>query len=197
LHAGIEFECPHCARVTRVPADLAGKQGRCAGCRKILEVPDPDLQGSARRTAHLRQEDRTAFELADSTTIDGRPPLPETSPAPPPRRPSSEMAQPGAWDRAQVPVWMMVAYLAGLLLPPLPLGLGFYGVVKGHLGRVRELAAFGWFGLVEFQVIWLLFAVVQFGVFLVPLFTIVISLVLGSLHVRWIAKHPLGLVTRR
>ncbi len=37
--AGIEFECPHCQRVTKVPVTLAGKQGRCAGCRKVLEVP--------------------------------------------------------------------------------------------------------------------------------------------------------------
>jgi hypothetical protein len=183
--------------VTRVPADLAGKQGRCAGCRKILEVPDPDLQGSARRTKHLRQEDRAAFELADSTTVDGRPPLPETPPQAPPQAPASDDAQPGAWDTAKVPVWMMVAYLAGLVLPPLPLGLGFYGVVRGHTGRVRELAAFGWFGLVEFQVIWLLVAVIQFGVFLVPLLTVVISLLLGGWHVRWIARHPAAVATRR
>lgn len=37
--AGIEFACPHCQRVTKVPVTLAGKQGRCAGCRKVIEVP--------------------------------------------------------------------------------------------------------------------------------------------------------------
>lgn len=35
----IEFACPHCSRVTRVPPNLAGKQGRCSGCRKVIEVP--------------------------------------------------------------------------------------------------------------------------------------------------------------
>lgn len=39
MPAGIEFACPHCQRVTKVPVTLAGKQGRCAGCRKVLEVP--------------------------------------------------------------------------------------------------------------------------------------------------------------
>lgn len=36
---GIQFACPYCGRVTKVPVTLAGKQGRCAGCRKVLEVP--------------------------------------------------------------------------------------------------------------------------------------------------------------
>jgi hypothetical protein len=26
--------------VAKVPVTLAGKQGRCAGCRKVIEVPD-------------------------------------------------------------------------------------------------------------------------------------------------------------
>ncbi len=37
--AGIKFACPHCDRVCKVPPELAGKQGRCPGCRKGVEVP--------------------------------------------------------------------------------------------------------------------------------------------------------------
>jgi uncharacterized RDD family membrane protein YckC len=37
----IAFACPLCARVTRVPASFAGKQGKCPGCRATIEVPDP------------------------------------------------------------------------------------------------------------------------------------------------------------
>ncbi len=35
----IKFACPNCQRICKVPAELAGKQGRCPGCRKGLEVP--------------------------------------------------------------------------------------------------------------------------------------------------------------
>ena len=34
----IKFACPHCDHVCRVPAELAGKQGRCPECLKGLEV---------------------------------------------------------------------------------------------------------------------------------------------------------------
>ena len=37
----IKFKCPHCDRLCRVPADLAGRQGRCPGCQGVLEVPSP------------------------------------------------------------------------------------------------------------------------------------------------------------
>ncbi|MGE0713569.1 MAG: hypothetical protein AB7N76_37210 [Planctomycetota bacterium] len=39
MAGAIKFACPHCDRVCKVPAELAGKQGRCPGCRKGLEVP--------------------------------------------------------------------------------------------------------------------------------------------------------------
>lgn len=39
--ATIEFACPYCERVTRVPSTFAGKQGKCPGCQKVIEVPDP------------------------------------------------------------------------------------------------------------------------------------------------------------
>lgn len=45
----IDFACPYCERVSRVPATFAGKQGKCPGCQKVIEVPDPaaDEGGSA------------------------------------------------------------------------------------------------------------------------------------------------------
>ena len=39
MSAAIKFTCPHCERICKVPAELAGKQGRCPGCKKGLEVP--------------------------------------------------------------------------------------------------------------------------------------------------------------
>jgi hypothetical protein len=40
--ASIEFACPYCDRISRVPASFAGKQGKCPGCDKVIEVPDPN-----------------------------------------------------------------------------------------------------------------------------------------------------------
>lgn len=39
MPAAIKFTCPHCERICKVPAELGGKQGRCPGCKKGLEVP--------------------------------------------------------------------------------------------------------------------------------------------------------------
>lgn len=38
----IEFACPYCDRVTRVPATYGGRQGKCPGCQKVIEVPAVD-----------------------------------------------------------------------------------------------------------------------------------------------------------
>ncbi len=48
----IEFACPHCGHVARVAPTLAGKQGRCASCRRVLEVPTGlETRPSGRATA--------------------------------------------------------------------------------------------------------------------------------------------------
>lgn len=47
----IKFLCPHCDRVCRVPAELAGKQGRCPGCQKGLEVPTESTLQSKRKSS--------------------------------------------------------------------------------------------------------------------------------------------------
>lgn len=35
----IEFKCPHCQQVLVAPEEMAGQEGSCEGCRKILRVP--------------------------------------------------------------------------------------------------------------------------------------------------------------
>lgn len=49
----IQFVCPRCSRLTRVPAAMAGKLGRCVGCKQALEVPGSDAAraGAPERTA--------------------------------------------------------------------------------------------------------------------------------------------------
>lgn len=37
----ITFECPHCEKVSTVPASFAGKRGKCPSCKQVIEVPDP------------------------------------------------------------------------------------------------------------------------------------------------------------
>ncbi len=54
----IKFACPHCDRVVRVPAELAGKQGRCPGCRKGLEVPSESTLQSHRRDVERAESQR-------------------------------------------------------------------------------------------------------------------------------------------
>lgn len=46
----IKFRCPHCKETARVPSSLAGKQGKCKKCRKVIEVPTP-VGMSGRRPA--------------------------------------------------------------------------------------------------------------------------------------------------
>jgi hypothetical protein len=42
--AAIEFECPSCQKVTRVPAAYGGRKGKCPKCGFVLEVPKPDAE---------------------------------------------------------------------------------------------------------------------------------------------------------
>jgi uncharacterized paraquat-inducible protein A len=75
--AAIKFACPHCDRVCKVPAELAGKQGRCPGCRKGLEVPleTPDHLLSGRQDAAKSASDeariskRVGKEASDAAAI--------------------------------------------------------------------------------------------------------------------------------
>jgi hypothetical protein len=38
--SAVEFECPKCAKTSRVPIDYAGRKGLCPGCKAVL-VPKP------------------------------------------------------------------------------------------------------------------------------------------------------------
>jgi predicted RNA-binding Zn-ribbon protein involved in translation (DUF1610 family) len=42
--AAIEFECPSCQKVTRVPASYGGRKGKCPKCGFVLEVPKPEAE---------------------------------------------------------------------------------------------------------------------------------------------------------
>lgn len=73
----IEFACPYCDRITRVPAAYGGKQGKCPGCQKVIEVPNPaDTPAGAAPTAAV---DTSALEA----TVLEPPPSGHVSPAPP------------------------------------------------------------------------------------------------------------------
>jgi len=37
----IACECGHCGRVSHVPADFVGREGRCPGCREMVRVAEP------------------------------------------------------------------------------------------------------------------------------------------------------------
>jgi predicted RNA-binding Zn-ribbon protein involved in translation (DUF1610 family) len=37
----IQFECPTCGKKLRAPESAAGKKGKCPGCQKVFQVPEP------------------------------------------------------------------------------------------------------------------------------------------------------------
>lgn len=44
----VKFACPRCDKVSKVPAQLAGRKGRCPGCHTALRVPHiPTLSRAA------------------------------------------------------------------------------------------------------------------------------------------------------
>ena len=54
LPMAIEFHCPYCTAVMRVPDEFAAKQGRCPKCDTIVVVPDvrpPEVVAAAKSTA--------------------------------------------------------------------------------------------------------------------------------------------------
>ena len=61
----IEFECPYCERVSKVPFSFAGRQGKCPGCQKVIQVPDPGDVAAA---------------VAESAALAAPPPLPLEEP---------------------------------------------------------------------------------------------------------------------
>lgn len=156
MPAGIEFECPHCHRVTKVPLSLAGKQGRCAGCRKVLEVPaapppgagggrtpDPEdgllevLDGkraSDRLAATKRASDRVAPAARKSERVEPPAP-PEGSPGEdegsttklPPPGPPPAVRDFGAWAR-KVPPRVWFGFPLAILFPAIGIALCVLGL---------------------------------------------------------------------
>jgi uncharacterized RDD family membrane protein YckC len=101
----IEFACPYCDRVTRVPAVYGGKQGKCPGCQKVIEVPDPAAEagpGAAPPTGAL-----------DVTVIEP-PPLPPPVAAPEPEAIGSPVTEAAATWKGAVgaPVGVVAAAAA-------------------------------------------------------------------------------------
>ncbi|RMG08682.1 MAG: hypothetical protein D6731_21325 [Planctomycetota bacterium] len=109
----IKFLCPHCERVCRVPAALAGKQGRCPGCRKGLEVPVASTLASERRPETAPSAQSAAPPAADALPSALDPAEEATDP---------EEAAPA---RSGLP-WQLYLAFAFCLLLPLP-GLLFAG----------------------------------------------------------------------
>jgi len=56
----IRFECPHCGRRLKVGARHAGKQIPCSNCRKIVEIPDSDIEALKVQTRVLRSDEASA-----------------------------------------------------------------------------------------------------------------------------------------
>jgi uncharacterized RDD family membrane protein YckC len=56
----IEFQCPYCERISKVPSSFAGKQGKCPGCLELLEVPDPETLTNAPAVAPPAADPETA-----------------------------------------------------------------------------------------------------------------------------------------
>lgn len=88
MPAGIEFACPHCLRVTRVPVTLAGKQGRCSGCRKVIQVPS-GVPASGRTP----DPEEGLLEVLDARRASERVPQGRASERHEKRRPSEKVPQ--------------------------------------------------------------------------------------------------------
>ena len=67
----IEFACPYCERVTRVPAAFGGKQGKCPGCQKVIEVPAADGEEAKRLEAPVAPTPVAAAPMAVGGPVGG------------------------------------------------------------------------------------------------------------------------------
>lgn len=171
--AGIEFECPHCHRVTRVPVTLAGKQGRCAGCRKVLEVPatgaspgrtpDPDdgllevldakrasdRLAAARRASDrvvpgARPSDRGEVEAPEPSSADSEPQDEGTTTKLPPPAPYIPRLSWGAWAR-KVPPRVWLALPLSVVFPALGIAVGVFALKPARQAGAGERLA--WTGI--------------------------------------------------
>jgi predicted esterase len=49
----IKIVCPHCRKVSRIPASYGGRRGRCPGCREAIEVPKAVPDGLDKETVEV------------------------------------------------------------------------------------------------------------------------------------------------
>lgn len=60
----ISMACPHCGRKLRVPAALAGKRGKCPGCKKVVVIKAPgQVKAMREMAAPPRRQNRKALIL--------------------------------------------------------------------------------------------------------------------------------------
>lgn len=105
MSAAIEFACPHCQRKSRVAAQLAGKQARCPGCRKVFEIPRPKVDdaravptGTRKAPQPVQGEEQTALAPA----------------------PAAKPAGPGlAATLRSIPLPLLLALIVAVLVPGL------------------------------------------------------------------------------
>jgi hypothetical protein len=161
---GIEFACPHCLRVSKVPASFAGKQGRCAGCKKVIEVPatgpvtggrtpDPE-EGLLEVLDAKRASERTKRASTRSPFAD----VPDDVPAPPPEESTAKIAPPPPpkeatekgttyvlWA-AQVPPLVWIGFALSFPFPALGIALSVLSLKRARIaGAGLRLA---WAGIV-------------------------------------------------
>lgn len=65
----LDFQCPHCDRISTVPRSFAGKQGKCPGCLEVLEVPDPDAPEDAETEVALSTPDESDDRLGAGDAV--------------------------------------------------------------------------------------------------------------------------------
>lgn len=81
----IQFSCPSCETVLRLPIDQAGWQGPCPRCHQEIIAPDPSLGTGARIVDELAVPPVAESESPASDAIE--PPEPEATDPPPPIEP--------------------------------------------------------------------------------------------------------------
>lgn len=58
----IRFQCPRCGKRVSVPAEHAGKKGKCPGCEEVLRIPAVSAPSQPEAVMHGRRAKRAASE---------------------------------------------------------------------------------------------------------------------------------------
>lgn len=115
----IRFDCDHCGKTLKVPADKAGKQGKCPGCQKPILVPEPEIE--------------LDLPAEENSWIDDLPPAQANAPAvATPTRSANPQGKP-AWLRAMFCDEWAGAMLCGVAIIWLLVLLRVFGLDLLHL----------------------------------------------------------------